>query len=146
MSAPRPVRDRAAFYRRAMNLPEVVLWRAIKSRKLAGLHFRRQHPIGPYILDFYCHAARLAVEVDGQGHGFGDRPDRDARRDAWLLAQGVRTLRIPASTVLEDVNAATGWILNAVGEEHVMDAQSANPRPIGAVRRWTSPRGGGPDD
>jgi len=114
VEARRPIRDRAWVYRRAMSLPEVLLWKAIKGRELAGLHFRRQHPFGQYILDFYCDAAKLAIEVDGQSHGFGDRADRDLRRDAWLLANGVRTLRIPASTVLDDVDAATGWILSTV--------------------------------
>jgi len=99
-----------------MSLPEVLLWNAIKGRRLAGLHFRRQHPIGPYVLDFYCGAACLAVEVDGHHHHVGDRPERDERRDAWLLAQGIRTLRIPASVVLDDVDAATGWILGIVEE------------------------------
>ena len=47
-----------------MSLPEVLLWKAIKGRQLRGLQFRRQHPLGPYILDFYCGAEKLAVEVD----------------------------------------------------------------------------------
>lgn len=122
-------RTRTLPLRRALTLPEVLLWNAIKGRRLVGLHFRRQHPIGRYVLDFYCGAARLAVEVDGQGHGFGDRPQRDERRDAWLLAQGIRTSRIPASVVLDDVDAATGWILTTVEE---------TPSPFG-----TPPRGGG---
>jgi very-short-patch-repair endonuclease len=99
-----------------MSLPEVLLWKAIRGRKVDGLHFRRQHPMGPYVLDFYCGARKLAVEVDGQSHGFGDRPDRDERRDAWLLAQGVRTLRIPAAAVLRSVDDAVGTIRGAVEE------------------------------
>jgi very-short-patch-repair endonuclease len=77
-----------------MSLPEVLLWRVPKGRKMEGLHFRKQHPVGPYVLDFYCDARKLAVEVDGGSHGFGDRPDRDDRRDAWLAERGVRTLRV----------------------------------------------------
>jgi very-short-patch-repair endonuclease len=108
---PRTTKDRAKVLRRQMSLPEVLLWRAIKGRKLNGLHFRKQHPIGPYVLNFYCEALRLAVEVDGSSHGFGDRPQRDERRDAWLTAQGVRTLRLSAALVLQDVDEATGTIL-----------------------------------
>lgn len=97
-----------------MSLPEVLLWKALKGRKLKGLHFRKQHPLGPYVLDFYCDAEKLAVEVDGSSHGFGDRPGRDERRDVWIAAQGVATLRIPASLVLGDVDDATrtimGWL------------------------------------
>jgi very-short-patch-repair endonuclease len=84
-----------------MDLPDVLLWTAIRGQKLDGLHFRRQHPIGPYCLDFYCDAARLAVEVDGYSHDVTDRPERDETRDAWLLTHRVQTLRIPARDVLE---------------------------------------------
>ena len=58
--------------------------------------FRRQHPIGPYVLDFYCAKSRLAIEVDGMSHDVGDRPERDLRRDAWLEAHGVKVMRVPA--------------------------------------------------
>ena len=111
MDAPNQTRDFAKTLRRRLSLPEGLLWRAIKGRKLAGLHVRRQHPVGPYVLDFYCDEVKLAVEVDGQSHGFGDRPERDERRDLWLAAKGIRTLRIPASTVLHDVDDATRTIL-----------------------------------
>jgi very-short-patch-repair endonuclease len=89
-----------------------LLWRPLKGRKLAGLHFRKQHPIGPYVLDFYCDAVKLAVEVDGQSHGVADRPERDKRRDLWLAQKEIRTLRISAATVLEDVGNATRTILS----------------------------------
>ncbi len=62
--------------------------------------YRRQHPIGPYGLDFYCARARLAVEVDGRAHETGDRPQRDQRRDAFLEAQGMTIVRIAAAEVL----------------------------------------------
>jgi very-short-patch-repair endonuclease len=116
MDAPRTTKDHALRLRRTLSLPEGLLWRAIKGRKLKGLHFRKQHPIGPYVLDFYCDAHRLAVEVDGGSHGFGDRPARDERRDAWLLAQGIETLRLAASLILEDVDDATATILARIGE------------------------------
>ena len=111
MDAPRTTKDRAKVLRRQMSLPEVLLWQAIKGRKLSGLQFRNQHPLGPYVLDFYCDAEKLAIEVDGGSHGFGDRPERDARRDAWLLANGVRTLRLSASLVLDDVDDAIRTII-----------------------------------
>jgi very-short-patch-repair endonuclease len=59
--------------------------------------FRRQPPIGAYVLDFYCAKARLAIEIDGVSHDVGDRPERDLRRDAWLEACGVKVMRIPAA-------------------------------------------------
>ncbi len=62
---------RARDLRRSLTRPEAMLWINLSRRRLDGLHFRRQHPLGPYILDFYCAEARLAVEVDGESHGFG---------------------------------------------------------------------------
>jgi very-short-patch-repair endonuclease len=92
-----------------MTPPEARLWVAL-GRKTQGLRFRRQHPIGPYILDFYCDAAKLAVEVDGQSHWLGNAQRRDAERDAWLELRGVRTLRLSASLVLGDLDAALRMI------------------------------------
>jgi very-short-patch-repair endonuclease len=114
MDGSRITKDRAKALRRAMSLPEVLLWKAIKGRQVDGLHFRKQHPVGPYVLDFYCDAAKLAIEVDGSSHDFGDRPERDERRDAWLAAQGIATLRMSAVLILRDVDDAVrairGWL------------------------------------
>src|SRR5436309_2752592 len=100
MDAPKITVVRARALRRRLTPPEARLWIALRKKKL-GLHFRRQHPIGPYIIDFYCDAAKLAVEIDGESH-LG-QVDHDDRRDRWLLEHGVRTLRIPASEVRDDV-------------------------------------------
>lgn len=81
---------RAKVLRRSLTQPEQVLWALLRRNQL-GLHFRRQHALGPYILDFYCASAKLCVEVDGPAHA--ERAEHDARRDAWLAGQGVRTLR-----------------------------------------------------
>jgi very-short-patch-repair endonuclease len=106
MSAPRPTVTNARRLRKEMSLPELMLWNAIRRGQLDGLKFRRQHPIGPYVLDFFCASARLAVEVDGQMHHTEDRPEKDAARDRWLARQGIMTLRIPASWVLGSVDGA----------------------------------------
>jgi very-short-patch-repair endonuclease len=95
-----------------MSLPEVLLWLSLKARRLEGLHFRKQHPIGPYVLDFYCDTLKLAVEIDGGWHDLGDQPRRDVVRDEWIFRQGIRTLRIPASEVLESVDGALSAILS----------------------------------
>lgn len=96
--------------RQEMTSPEVVLWLALK-RNDAGLRFRKQHPAGPYVLDFYCAPARLAIEVDGEAHARGDRPARDATRDAWLSAQGVRVLRYAAHEVLSNLEGVVQQIM-----------------------------------
>lgn len=88
---------RARALRRNLTQPEQMLWSLLR-RNRTGRHFRRQHPLGPYILDFYCASARLCVELDGPVHG--ERVDHhDARRDAWLAARGIRTLRFPVEAV-----------------------------------------------
>ena len=109
---PRTTR-KARQLRRKMTLPEVILWQWLRKRP-SGLKFRRQHPTGPYILDFFCGDARLAVEVDGEAHSFGDRPKRDAMRDEWLRAAGIDTLRVPASALLDDPDPALRWIVGEV--------------------------------
>lgn len=116
MQSPAATRARASRLRKATNLPEGVLWRALKRNQLEGLHFRRQHPIGPYVLDFYCHAALLCVEVDGAMHFVGDRPERDAARDDWLAKRGITTLRLPAAFVVKDMDGALNTILHAVSD------------------------------
>ncbi len=98
-----------------MSLPEVLLWRTLRGQALGGLRFRRQHPLGPFVLDFYCDAARLAVEVDGAGHHQPARRRHDLDRDAWLAQRGVRTLRIPARVVLKDMRSALETILAEAG-------------------------------
>ena len=96
---------RARGLRRKMSLPEVVLWQHLRQRP-DGLKFRRQHPAGPYVLDFYCEKARLCIEVDGTAHDFGDAPATDAYRDRWLAQAGIRTLRIGARDVLQNLDGA----------------------------------------
>ena len=97
-----------------MSLPEVLLWQALRGGRVHGFKFRRQHPAGPYVLDFYCPEARLAVEVDGSIHECDDRPERDRTRDERLAERGVRTLRIPARHVLESVEAAVAVVEDAL--------------------------------
>jgi very-short-patch-repair endonuclease len=113
METSRQTRDNARQLRRALTPPEARLWVALKGRALADLRFRRQHPIGPYVLDFFCAGARLAVEVDGESHGFGNRSERDERRDAWLAERGVRTLRIPAIEVRDNLDGVVTMIVAA---------------------------------
>ncbi len=100
---------RAKSLRREMSLPEVLLWLQLRKRQ-TGFKWRKQHPAGPYDLDFYCDAAKLCVEVDGEAHDRGERPQRDARRDAWLAENGIETLRIPATEVLGNMDGVIALI------------------------------------
>ena len=111
-------------YRRMMSLPEVLLWQILRHREPGQPAFRRQHPIGPYVLDFYSAKAQLCVEVGGGAHAFGDRPRRDQRRDTYLSRQGIRTIRYAASEVLDDpTGVANGLIAQAC-------AAAAPPPPL----------------
>src|SRR5215213_1592564 len=85
---------RARQLRKKTTWAEKALWRLLRSRRLAGYKFRRQHCIGSYFLDFYCLEARVAVESDGFGHGHPERQRRDAERDAYLATQGIVVKRI----------------------------------------------------
>ena len=98
MTALRTV-ERARALRRRLSPPEARLWIRLRRRQLRGLKFRRQHPIGPYILDFYCAEVQLAVEVDGQCHDHPDRIAHDRRRTAWLREQNIRVVRLAAESV-----------------------------------------------
>jgi very-short-patch-repair endonuclease len=100
MSSGGPVLNAKAL-RRAMTLPEVLLWQVLRARR-AGFKFRRQHPAAPYVLDFSCADAALCVEIDANAHDMGNNPARDERRDDWLEQQGISTLRINAEEVLRD--------------------------------------------
>ncbi len=101
---------RAKGLRRRLSPPEARLWVRLRVRVEGCPVIRRQHPMGPYILDFYCPDAKLCIEIDGWGHNMGDQPERDERRDRWLRAQGVDVLRIPAAEVFKDVDEIASMI------------------------------------
>ena len=102
MRAPILTLKRARALRRKMSLPEVILWQEFRGARFKRLRFRRQHAIGPYILDFYCPAARLAVEVDGSAHDHERQARHDERRDRWLAGQNITVLRVAAREILRD--------------------------------------------
>jgi very-short-patch-repair endonuclease len=98
-----------------MSLPEVLLWQQLRTRP-GGFKFRHQHSLGPYVLDFFCKAAALAIEVDGISHEMGDNLARDERRDAWLAEQGVMTFRVTAADVLEEMEAVVCMVAHLCRE------------------------------
>jgi very-short-patch-repair endonuclease len=109
-----------------MSLPEVLLWEQLRKRP-AGLKFRRQFPIGQITVDFACLERRLVIEVDGEGHSFGDQPHRDAARDALLKREGFRILRIAARDVLRDIDAVLRFIVASYSEVGPLHQPPAGP-------------------
>ena len=96
-----------------MNAPERTLWRALSDRKAGGLRFRRQHPIGIYVVDFICLEKKLIVEVDGSQHGHPAQIAHDERRTAWLNAEGYHVLRFWANEVMGNTEGVVVTIMDA---------------------------------
>ncbi|MFB6447020.1 endonuclease domain-containing protein [Bradyrhizobium tunisiense] len=100
------IRRGAAKKLRANTTPhERILWRALKDIPIEGSHFRRQAPIGPYIVDFLCPAKRLVIEVDGGHHNEDDTAARDLERQRWLENEGYRVVRFWNSEITSDLTA-----------------------------------------
>ena len=89
--------DLSRRLRREQTPEEKALWKALRSRRFAGFKFRRQHEVAPYFLDFYCPLAKLAVELDGFGHGLPEQRDYDAKRDAFLASKDRKSTRLNSS-------------------------------------------------
>jgi very-short-patch-repair endonuclease len=98
-----------------MTKPEFLLWQILKTSP-NGHKFRKQHPAGPYVLDFFCARANLAIEVDGIAHDTDVRAKRDIKRDTWLSERRIDTLRIPAIDVLKDATEVTNNIVVTIDD------------------------------
>ena len=104
---------RARTLRQTETPPEELLWLALRNGQIGGLKFRRQHPIGPYVVDFYCHAAKLVVEVDGMSHD--EKLTPDTRRTMDLEKEGLRVLRVTNEDVMHDLDAVAREIARLGG-------------------------------
>ena len=125
---------RAKRFRRELTKPEWMLWQILRTSP-AGHKFRKQHPAGPYILDFFCARANLAIEIDGFSHDTDDRPQRDTARDRWLAERRIDTLRIPAVDVLKDAVETADAIIKMI-EDRLISFGKALPS---SLRDATSP-------
>ena len=106
------MRDRARELRKAPTEAERLLWKYLRRRQLNGHRFRRQHPIGPHVVDLYCFESRLAIELDGGQHS--EQTEYDAERTGFLESEGVRVLRFWNNEVLGDVEAVQHVIMEAL--------------------------------
>ena len=87
-----------------MTVPERLVWAQLRNRKLDGLKFRRQAPIGPFVADFLCDEHRLVVELDGTSHDADDAVEQDRRRTTYLAEQGYRVVRYPYDEVMRNLD------------------------------------------
>ena len=113
---------------------ELLLWRILRNRQLEGFKFRRQHPVGRYILDFYCHEAKLAVELDGGDHDLEDQAACDAGRDQGLGEAGIRVLRFWNTDVSQNLQG----VLEEIYGELLSRSPSPPPSPTGRGSRGCS--------
>jgi len=112
---PKRQRQNAKAMRRIMTEAELKLWNEIRAHRLMGLGFRRQVPIGPYIVDFACPSQGLILEVDGSQHAEPETSERDAGRDAFLRARGWIILRLWNDDVLRGIDDVCQHIVIAAG-------------------------------
>ena len=110
--SPSGVRTAARRMRKEPTDSEGLHWSALRDRRLAGRKFRRQHPAGRFVLDFYCHEERLAVEIDGPIHQGKSAADRE--RQFILESMGIRFLRLPSELVEDRLQAALAAIKRAL--------------------------------
>jgi very-short-patch-repair endonuclease len=124
----RPTVYTARKLRRQMTLPEAMLWKELRKRP-GGLMFRRQHPIDPYVVDFFCGTAALAVEVDGAVHDGEEAVAYDQRRTGELERRGVQIHRVAAAEVMRDIDTVLASIIARAASPLHHAAHGPPPRP-----------------
>ncbi len=136
VSARRKLVPAARVLRREMTTPERILWRALRDRALAGAKFRRQLPLGPYVLDFAVLEQRLAIEIDGDTHAEPAHAAGDTQRTAWLVERGWRVLRFTNREVTENREGVLVVIGSALEHPHpcpLPQARDREPAPSPAL-------------
>lgn len=109
------IKERARLMRKNLTAAESILWQRLRRKQVGGLRFRRQHPIGRFIVDFYCAEARLVIEVDGEIHDEPGHTESDEDRQRFLQALGLRVLRFRNAQVTRETDAVV-----AVIAEHLL--------------------------
>ncbi len=108
---PRPILEAARRLRQQMTDAEQLLWQCLRGKQLNGFKFRKQHPCLHYVLDFYCPAAKLAIELDGAQHYTPQGKIQDAQRSDVLREQGIRVVRFSNTEVLQNIENVLQKIL-----------------------------------
>jgi len=125
--------------RQHMTDAEQCLWQYLRGKQLDGFRFRKQHPIARLVLDFYCPAAKLAIEIDGGQHNTAPERASDEERTRYLKARGIRVLRFWNHEVLQDLPS----VLERVWEALHLPPSSPWRDGVGAGASWPLPPAGG---
>ena len=129
---------------------EILLWKRLRTIETHGTHFRRQVPIGPYVADFACMAARLVIELDGSQHATDERRAKDAQRTRWLESEGYRVIRFWNNELAHNMDGVLETIYAALYGSRDSEMQSLkhkrrqcrHPTPARSARRPSPSRGG----
>jgi len=133
------VQQAATLLREEMTPAEARLWEELRGKRLAGLRFRAQHPVGRFILDFYCPSCKLAIELDGSVHD--GQGEQDAARTELLAAYGYRVLRFRNDEVMTEMAGVLRRIVEASGEGE--EAPGPNSGEFGVGAEAPRPNSGG---
>ena len=120
--------EQARELRQKQTPAEAIFWETVRTKRLYGLKFRRQHQIGHFIVDFYCHQHQLIIELDGAVHDQPEQKQRDDQRNAYLQSLGHTVLRFPNQAIFEDL----GTVLRVIAQHIGLDLLASNPS-------WPSP-------
>ena len=110
---------------------EETLWELLRGRRLLGLKFRRQFPVGPFVADFCCYDKKLIVELDGEVHSTTPQKAHDQNRDSYLVSLGYKILRFPNHLIHEDPDSLLGQIARSAGLAYRFPTSSPSPSPGG---------------
>jgi very-short-patch-repair endonuclease len=139
-------RTRARALRCDLTDAERIIWNELRAHRLNGAGFRRQTPVGPYVVDFICHEAKLVIELDGGQHFEAEHLAKDARRDAFLAGKGLRVLRFNNYDVMTNRSGVLQTIAAVLGRGQTPSLPS--PASGGGIRPAPEPEPsptGGPD-
>jgi very-short-patch-repair endonuclease len=148
-------RDTARRLRAHSTNAEALLWRHLRRSPVRGTHFRRQVPIGRYVVDFACMAAHLVIEVDGSQHAEGPVAESDKERTCWLESEGYRVVRFWNNDITQNIDGVIEAVHRAISGslsfdtplkhrryKRSEDGDAVHPTPARSARRPSPSRGG----
>jgi very-short-patch-repair endonuclease len=119
LGASKEIFKRASALRLNMTYAEKVLWKALRNRRFKNYKFRRQHPIGQFIADFYCHQSKVVIEVDGGIHNLTSIAEHDEGRTFELEQQGIKVIRFTNDEIINDLEKVLGRVEDNLAGQHL---------------------------